>query len=228
MSQAVARKVKKLLADGAEAPRVWVASADSEGFTRELLEAFHEFGVSTSAPRKRTMRESPLIADCLKFAGLVAAEAAGHRDVDVMPLIASVYLGAGPEAGAQVAKALGVRGLRLSLKAWARRLERLGDPGSPGQQAQPEPAVPGVGCVRGLEQAITDARAAAKAAGGTGLARCAEGFREALHGLPGASGAGRVTGSAQRNGRRGRRWRACSGRSPARGPAWLPGRPVPA
>jgi len=182
-ARAVARKVKKLLADGAEAPRVWVASADSEGFTRELLEAFHEFGVPTSAPRKRTMRESPLIADCLKFAGLVAAEAAGHRDVDVMPLIASVYLGDGPEAGAQVAKALGVRGLRLSLKAWARRLERLGDPGRPGQQAQPEPAVPGVGCVRGLEQAITDARAAAKAAGGTGLARCAEGFREALHAL---------------------------------------------
>lgn len=180
-ARAVAREIKKLVTRGVEASRIWVASADSEGFTPELLEALHEFAVASAAPRKRAMRNSPLVADCLKFAALIAAGPSPHRSVDIMPLVASVYLGAGPEQAAEAAQGLGIKGLKLSLAAWVRRLNRPGTMQEPGA-----PPAPGGECVRRLEQAVLCARNTAAASGGAGLARCAAGLREALHllGLP--------------------------------------------
>ena len=73
--------------------RECVAAADGERFVPLLLDALDEFGVPAAAPRKQAMKASPLVADCLKLAELIAT---GERPVDIMPLVASPYLGAGP------------------------------------------------------------------------------------------------------------------------------------
>jgi ATP-dependent helicase/nuclease subunit B len=192
-ARAVAREIKKLVTGGTDPSRVWVASADSEGFTPELLEAFHEYGVPCAAPRKRGMKSSPLIADCLKLAALIAAEASHHRRTDIIPLVGSAYLGAGPEQAAAAVQKLGIRGLELTLAAWARRLGRSEKPDgpmvTPGPGEEPEPQAapdPTEECIGSLSQAVAAAHEVALASSGTGLAKCAIGFREALHqlGLP--------------------------------------------
>ncbi len=124
----VAREVKRLIVKEGRGPwEICIASADSAEFIPALLEAFEEFGVPCAAPRKRLLSSSMPILDCVALADATASR---HSGFDLLRLLASPYIGRGPACAAQVARAMGVKGLELTAGRWKARLrgiEECGD-----------------------------------------------------------------------------------------------------
>ena len=123
----VAREVKRLIMEEGRNPwEICVASADSAQFIPALLEAFEEFGVACSAPRKRLLSSSMPILDCVALADAAASR---HSGFDLVRLLASPYIGRGPACAGQVARAIGVKGLELTSGRWKARLRRIDECG---------------------------------------------------------------------------------------------------
>jgi len=123
----VAREVKRLIVEEGRRPwEICIASADSAEFIPALLEAFEEFGVACAAPRKRLLSSSMLVLDCVALADAAASR---HSGFDLVRLLASPYIGRGPACAAQTARAIGVKGLKLTTGRWKARLRRTDECG---------------------------------------------------------------------------------------------------
>ena len=165
---AVAREIKRLIVDeGVRPAQVCVASADSEGFVPMFLEALDEFQVPATVSRKRLMIESSLVLDCLEVARLLGAIG---RPFDIMPLVASPYLGLGPRRAGQIARAINLKGLELPLAGWEAKLEKC----------DPSGDCDGQRYAALLAEAAEQAEDVRRASGSSGLAGYVDGFRAAL------------------------------------------------
>jgi hypothetical protein len=165
---AVAREIKRLIVDeGVRPAQVCVASADSEGFVPMFLEALDEFQVPATVSRKRLMIESSLVLDCLEVARLLGAIG---RPFDIMPLVASPYLGLGPRRAGQIARAINLKGLELPLAGWEAKLEKC----------DPSGDCDGQRYAALLAEAAEQAEDVRRASGSPGLAGYVDGFRAAL------------------------------------------------
>lgn len=123
----VAREVKRLMMEEGRRPwEICIASADSAEFIPALLEAFDEFGVACAAPRKRLLSSSMLVLDCVALADAAASR---HTGFDLVRLLASPYIGRGPACAAQTARAIGVKGLKLTAGRWKARLRGIDECG---------------------------------------------------------------------------------------------------